>query len=429
MLRLPRNLPGELRRQLEPCLEEPRLEEALPSVCRAIIYLFSAQDAICAYHQRQLLGEGEKSAFIRHVFSAQGSGAPNTNLLETKWLSSGIDEFLRKDLEARLAAVSYSAFSWPYPSLSDEALSSAGLKVPREYSLVLPYCSELVIQGENEPRFSGYFVIFFNRFPKLHDMAVQLIITLPPLLSDIAASYSRRTINARAGELSIYAHDIKRYLLINREFIRAIRDQDGKQRKRTIDSLERSLFRMLHQTNSLLLADKDEFGNLHVNPVSADLNELVQEAVNDISPLFQSKKISLKTLYTESLPEAKIDPALFPSVILNLLDNALKYTDEGGSVVVRTYLGSNNSVVMEVEDNGPKIPDEECGSIFSKRFRGSNSDGRLGNGLGLYLVRRVVEAHGADVMLCQDNGRKKIFRVAFPGTKGIMQTSPTIAGK
>ena len=156
---------------------------------------------------------------------------------------------------------------------------------------------------------------------------------------------------------------------------------------------------MLHETNEILVAGLDASGRLHVSPVEVRIEELLGEVVEDLRPLFQSKRISLKSKTTEGVPMLALDPALFPQVIENLLDNALKYCPEGGQVQIAVVNKDLNTVELRVENSGAAIPEAERSSVFEPRVRGSNTVGSpiSGIGLGLYVARRIVEAHGGKI--------------------------------
>jgi signal transduction histidine kinase len=98
----------------------------------------------------------------------------------------------------------------------------------------------------------------------------------------------------------------------------------------------------------------------------------------------------------------------------NLLDNALKYSDAGSEVIVKTQISANDGAVVEVCDSGAPIREGDKPHIFKKHFRGDNLRGISGNGLGLFLAMRIVEAHRGSLRLEEGVGATKSFVVELP---------------
>ena len=116
--------------------------------------------------------------------------------------------------------------------------------------------------------------------------------------------------------------------------------------------------------------------------------------------------------------EADIDPARMRQAFANLLDNALKYTSEGGEVAVHCERDEAGRVRVVVRDNGMGITREEQGRIWERLYRGDRSRGQRGLGLGLSLVKAVVEAHGGSVKVESEPGAGATFAVTLPDTAG-----------
>jgi two-component system, OmpR family, phosphate regulon sensor histidine kinase PhoR len=99
--------------------------------------------------------------------------------------------------------------------------------------------------------------------------------------------------------------------------------------------------------------------------------------------------------------------------VVNLLDNAAKYSGESKFVGVR-LLSENSSVVFEVEDHGIGIQADEHEKIFEQFYRSRTGSGKGGYGLGLYLVKHIMDAHGGRVEVQSETGRGSRFRLVFP---------------
>jgi signal transduction histidine kinase len=114
----------------------------------------------------------------------------------------------------------------------------------------------------------------------------------------------------------------------------------------------------------------------------------------------------------EAAPPAAFDRVAVEQAVLNLLDNAAKYSGDTTEIDVRLSV-SGESLVVEVEDHGIGIAEDEQNRIFDRFHRGAHSN-RGGYGLGLYIVRHIMEAHGGRVDVTSSAGRGSCFRLFFP---------------
>ncbi|MCB0411445.1 MAG: CHASE2 domain-containing protein, partial [Bdellovibrionales bacterium] len=144
---------------------------------------------------------------------------------------------------------------------------------------------------------------------------------------------------------------------------------------------------------SILKMSRVESRDFKVQKEAVDFNEIVENVLSNLSPLAEQKGISL-TSELEPMFSLEIDGLLIQEVILNLIENAIKYSPRGGQVLVRS-LEIENEVQFEVEDNGPGIPAKDHEKIFDKFYRSKDQEHLTkGTGLGLYLVKYFVELHG-----------------------------------
>lgn len=113
------------------------------------------------------------------------------------------------------------------------------------------------------------------------------------------------------------------------------------------------------------------------------------------------------------LPLVSGDPDLLLLVIHNLIDNALKFTRPGETIEVRAFEDAN-SVVVEVADTGPGIPEEELPYVWQELYRGAAARGVPGSGLGLALARAIVDRHGGKVSLRSRAGQGTVVSIRLP---------------
>jgi len=144
-----------------------------------------------------------------------------------------------------------------------------------------------------------------------------------------------------------------------------------------------------------------------------DLKALLQQAAEEVRPLARRKRIALRLTLPRGEAWTYGDRDWLYQAVLNVLANAVKYTPEGGRVGVRLLLGRERYGIA-VADTGPGIPKEEQERVFEPFYRASTRGEVEGTGLGLALVKRVLEAHGGEVRLRSRLGQGSLFLLALP---------------
>jgi signal transduction histidine kinase len=126
-------------------------------------------------------------------------------------------------------------------------------------------------------------------------------------------------------------------------------------------------------------------------------------------------KVRFEETYGSGLPEVYLDPAATNGVLTQLLEAAIRFSPEGGVIEVRTAR-EPGSLTLEIRDHGYGIPEDQAAGIFSlfgHNLRESHQS-LSGLGLGLYLVKRIVELHGGSVTASTSNGAGVVFALRFP---------------
>ena len=176
------------------------------------------------------------------------------------------------------------------------------------------------------------------------------------------------------------------------------------------------------------LLDVTKLDDGHIKPhfEPAETVSLVEDISNDYQPRAKAAKINLsfgsnkgnsfgESRRIEQVAYSYIDASFMREILDNLIDNALKYTPEGGSIYINVR-GDGDRVLINVTDTGMGISSEDLGHIFQKFYRADNSDTRTigGTGLGLYLVKQRVEALGGRVWAESAFGEGSTFYVSLP---------------
>jgi two-component system OmpR family sensor kinase len=191
----------------------------------------------------------------------------------------------------------------------------------------------------------------------------------------------------------------------------ARRASDQPARTAAYDDLDAGVERAAHLVDQLLTLARIEPEALATRAVDCDLAEIAKEAIVARGALAAKRHIDLG-LARETPGHVRGDPASLAILLSNLLDNALRYTPEGGKIDVALD-NDGGHAVLTVIDNGPGIPPEERARVFDRFFRGD--DREPGSGLGLSIVKRIADAHHAAIELgAPEHGSGLIVTVRFP---------------
>ncbi len=178
-----------------------------------------------------------------------------------------------------------------------------------------------------------------------------------------------------------------------------------------VDCVEESE-RVLSMLQTLMDITEAEAGMMKLRRTSTDLTRLIGEVVELYQFVAEERRIAVNVSAVAPCL-ALVDPNRLRQVFGNLLDNALKYTPAGGTVTIDLRTGAAATEVS-VRDTGPGIADHELGRIWERLYRGDKSRSQRGLGLGLSLVKAVVEAHGGKVNVASRPGEGSTFTVCLP---------------
>ncbi len=171
-------------------------------------------------------------------------------------------------------------------------------------------------------------------------------------------------------------------------------DWDNEDRKEFLRIIDDEADRLRDLIDNLLDSSRLETGTLSMTLDPARVEQVIRDVISRMQSLYPD--IKLKVEQAEGLPLVEIDATRIAQVLDNLLSNAYKYAPESDVTVRITQ--RNDRLLIEVEDNGPGIPTEHTSHLFERFYRvPENSSGVRGTGLGLYICRKIIEAHGGEV--------------------------------
>ncbi len=167
--------------------------------------------------------------------------------------------------------------------------------------------------------------------------------------------------------------------------------------------------------NSILNFSKMEAGKRQFNFVESYLNDVVENVYRSYKFHLEQKGFTFHLTKDETIPIIKIDEEAVSEAMVNLVDNAVKYSDNKKEITIRTGK-ENNFAFVEVEDKGIGIPDKDQKKIFEKFFRVSsgNVHNIKGSGLGLSIVKYIMDAHKGEIKLNSKIGEGSKFKILFP---------------
>jgi len=185
--------------------------------------------------------------------------------------------------------------------------------------------------------------------------------------------------------------------------------------KHMLEMVRLNGYRLLDLINRLLDFSKLEAGQMKLNLAATDLNKLVDSLTKAASPLVQQRGIVLSIDFDPELAPFGADEEKVDTIVSNLLSNAIKFTPRGGSIHVETYR-TDDRVWVSITDTGIGIDETQRDKVFERfvQVDGSSSREFSGTGLGLSLVKDLVELHGGEVHLKSELGRGSRFYFDLP---------------
>jgi two-component system phosphate regulon sensor histidine kinase PhoR len=226
--------------------------------------------------------------------------------------------------------------------------------------------------------------------------------------------------NIRRDFVANVSHELRTPLTSIRGFAETLLDGglvDKKNNRRFVEIIKSHAIRLSDLTSDLLTLATLESDSFTLKYELLDLKSLVQEVIETSKPSSSLKKQEITFRVAEELPPFKADRDKLRQVLINLIDNAIKFTPEEGTVSLEAGFSSEgNSVEIHVRDNGIGILSSDLPRIFERFYRVDKARSREqgGTGLGLAIVKHIVEAHKGRIEVRSSTGRGADFAVFLP---------------
>jgi two-component system, sensor histidine kinase len=227
--------------------------------------------------------------------------------------------------------------------------------------------------------------------------------------------------------LAVLAHELRNPLApivssidLLRRRVEVERDSVG---ERALSTMDRQLRHLVHLVDDLLDVARINSGKIALRKQPLDARTAAEQAVNGCRPVFEARGQTVELETGDQAAVVSADPVRLGQVISNLLHNAARYTPEGGRIEI-SLAPDGDEVVLRVRDSGQGIPEQHLPHVFDMFFQQSANSSGLG--VGLSLVKRLVELHGGQVSVTSDGaGKGAEFCVRLPSSDAEMAAQPS----
>jgi signal transduction histidine kinase len=234
------------------------------------------------------------------------------------------------------------------------------------------------------------------------------------------ANIELRKLDASKTEfISIASHQLRTPLTAIKGYLSMINEGSYGELSDEVKAKMQSIFesneRLIKLVNDLLNVSRIETGKLDLEKTSIKIDILLSNVIKDLSINAKKKKIYLKLEKSKELPEISVDEKKLRQALLNVLDNAIKYTNKGG-ITIKTEL-LNKNLLIKIKDTGEGMNKEELGKVFQRFSRGNAGNWLHGEGagLGLYIARKFIEMHKGEIWAqSQGEGKGSEFYIKIP---------------
>lgn len=237
-------------------------------------------------------------------------------------------------------------------------------------------------------------------------------------------SHVRQLERIRADFVANVSHELRTPLTTIQGYAETLLDTKStknKKRKEFIVKILKHSTRLSRLVSDLLELARLESGDIKLKRSLCHLNVFHEQVLDVFEPVLEESGLTLKWEIPEDLPQVNVDSRLFMQVFVNLIDNAIKYTPDGGEIdisaeVVETAADVVNEIVVHIKDTGIGIPSESQPRVFERFYRVDTGRAREmgGTGLGLAISKHILLCHNGRIWLDSELGQGTVFHFAIP---------------
>lgn len=253
------------------------------------------------------------------------------------------------------------------------------------------------------------------------DLSQQVPVRSNDELGELARAFNRmstelsRSVNARKQMTADIAHELRTPLSLILGHAEAVHDGVLPPTRENFEIIRDEATRLEHLINDLRTLSLADAGELSIQLQTIEPERLINEVASLYQYQTQRKNITFSLDVARHLPAIEVDPGRMTQVLTNILDNALRHTPEGGTVMLSAR-DLENQVELAIQDSGPGLDAEALERIFERFYRADPSRQRVdgGSGLGLAIAKSIVQAHGGQLSAESEPGQGLKVRVLLP---------------
>ncbi len=244
------------------------------------------------------------------------------------------------------------------------------------------------------------------------NVGIKELDTLSKCVADLGRSLAGQE-KLRQRLMTDIAHELRTPLTVTRTQIEAIADGILEPTPERLNLCVNEMERLGNLIEDVEALSRLEGDNLKIRAEKIDVEKFLNTIAEAFEPLFKNAGINFKCEAAKNFYD--IDADRFRHAIDNLLSNALRYTDSGGQVILKSYADKNN-LIIQVQDTGIGISEQDLPNIFERFYRTDTSRARVtgGRGVGLSIVKATVEAHGGKISVTSTQGEGSCFTITLP---------------
>ncbi|HET6594792.1 MAG TPA: ATP-binding protein [Anaerolineales bacterium] len=252
------------------------------------------------------------------------------------------------------------------------------------------------------------------------DLSQQVPVRSDDELGELAKAFNKmsselsRSVSARKQMTADIAHELRTPLSLILGHTEAVHDGVLPPTRENFEIIREEAARLEHLVNDLRLLSLADAGELSIHPQTVEPERLLQDIASSYQYQAQRKNLRLEVEIASSLSPIEVDPGRLTQVLTNILDNALRYTPEGGRIILSAK-ETQGQVQFAIQDSGPGLNAEDLARVFDRFYRTDVSRQRDGgSGLGLAIAKSIVQAHGGQISATSEPGQGLNVLISLP---------------